>query len=449
MMMKLEKSEITRTMFSEDKKTKTVITTEIDTSGQKTVTKTTYINGNESSYKKESKDGVEERHTYIQNLDESGKPDQYQTTISRKTSDGDGYIETIKRYKTGKFSADGRRNWTMGEAVNITSAYETIHDLCSRDGKGDAVNARESSCREYYNGDKIIRTIKEGDSEGDTLIIEDYEYPVCGCVYKTTRSTDYGNPKCHSSNLLTINVDKLCTPSIAGISRFIEAKGGLETIDSLNLKGTRSYREMTLAADYTFFRANGGFYLTLTVLSGEHRDSKFTIYNYSGDHGSLYCECTTHSEKPDEGDIVDTFIWGLQGPLDIKAPSISDMLSSLATIKIQMIELFPKKFLDDAFDIKGSFASVWDHSTTLYFPNAEVRTTKHYIAGVDDGEKENKTETPTAEPTSKAPNKSKCKVKRTTLKKELRKRGEVTVYEPNYVTEYELNMTSSTRRERS
>lgn len=458
MTMKLEKSEITRTMFSEDKKVKTVITTEIDTSGQKTVTKATYINGNESSYKKESKESVEERHTYIQTLDESGKPDQYQTTINRKTSVDDGYSVTVKRYKTGKFSDAGRRNWTMGEAVNITSTYELTHDLCGHDCDGNSVNARESSRREYYNGDKLVRTITEEDSAGDTLIIEDYEYPVCGCVFKTTHSTDYGSPKCNSSNVLSINVDKLCAPSIAGIARFIEAKGGIATIDVLNLKGTIKYQTMTLDANYIFdFSEKETVYnLSVTVVDGDHRDSKLTMYSYGGDFGNFCCERTTHSEKPDEGHIADTYIWAVRGYTGITAPSLEYIMSSLTTIKGLMLDILPKNFGTLLYTENASGAAACRRATTLYFPNAEVTTTKHYIA-VDDDEKENKTETPTTEPAPAPTAERKPKapyiltsVKRTTLKKELYKKGgKVTVYEPNYVSEYELNMVSSTRRERS
>lgn len=451
MMMKLEKSEITRTMFSEDKKTKTVITTEIDTSGKKTTTRATYINGNESSYKKESKDSIEERNTYIQNLDESGKPDQYQTIINRKTSVDDGYSVTVKRYKTGKFSDAGRRNWTMGESVNITSTYELTHDLCGHDCDGNIVNARESTRREYYNGDKIVRTITEEDSAGDTLIIEDYEYPVCGCVFKTTHSTDYGSPKCNSSNVLSINVDKLCAPSIAGITRFIEAKGGLATIDVLNLKGTIKYQTMTLDANYIFdFSEKETVYnLSVTVVDGDYRDSKFTMYSYGGDFGNFCCERTTHSEKPDEGHIADTYIWAIRGYTGVNMPSISDMMSSLTTIKTQMLELLPKNFGTLLYTENASgTATAWRNTTTLYFPNAEVTTTKHYIA-VNDDKEENKPETSTVERKPKAPY-ILTSVKRTTLKKELYKKGgKVTVYEPNCVSEYELNMSSSTRRERS
>lgn len=298
-MMKLEKTEICRTMHHDDN-TKTVLTTEVDTSGKKTVTRVTYINGNESSYEKESDDVEECRRTYIQNLDESGKPDQYQTTISYKTGDGDGYSETIKRYKTGKFSADGRRNWTMGEAVNITSAYETICDLCSHDGKGGVVNARESSRREYYSGDKIVRSITEGDSDGDTLVIEDYEYPVCGCVYRTTRSTEYGTPKCNITKLLSIDVDKLVSiSSIAGIRRFLATKSECLylTYDILVLKGTLTFGNFTFDVNYTYDSSLcGGYYYTLNVINGDYRGSKITIYSY-GDSDTIRFDCVTHSEN--------------------------------------------------------------------------------------------------------------------------------------------------------
>lgn len=127
-----------------------------------------------------------------------------------------------------------------------------------------------------------------------------------------------------------------------------------------------------------------------------------------------------------------------------------------------MVEMLPKD-LFEALEIKDtprmevlSGATAWTNAVTLHFPNAEVTTTKYYIA-VDDCEKENKTETPATEPTPAPTAERKPKapyiltsVKRTTLKKELYKKGgKVTVYEPNYISEYELNMVSSTRRERS
>lgn len=453
--MRLEKSEITRTMYN--KETKTVITTELNATDQKTTTRITYVNGNESTYKKTSGAGVEERHTYIQTLDE-GKPDQFQTTTTYVNSNGDGYGETIKRYKTGKFT-NGRKNLTMGEHVNITSTYETVTSLHSTSTGVDTV---ESSRREYFDNDKLVRAITEQDSEGDKLTIEDYEYPVSGCVIKTTRSSDHGCYKCHSTRSITIDVDKLSDPSIAEteIGKFIDKNGGyyyLSTVDTFILKGTLTYgatnpyNPFTIDANYNI--NNYGYCYTLTITSGEHRGSKITIYNNNGSD-SIRFDCVTHSENPEDGDISDTYTWIQDDRSDVIVPTLEYIMCSLS-IKTLMLDVLPKN-LFEALEIKDaartevlSGASAWKHTTTLYFPNAEIKTTKYYVA--TDSEEEDKAETPETERAPKAPNKTdgKVSVRRTSLKNELNKRGKITVYEPDYISEYDLNMMTSTRRERN